>query len=103
MEFNFKVKILKPKLITKDEYPLFWWGEKNSTAPDKIGVCKVQIEEDTVICNSIIASGSIKHLINDIITSEFNPSDILSGRYEYTILLKEDVEGTEYVYGFCLL
>lgn len=103
MELKFKVKTLKPELIIKDEYPLFWWGEKNSTAPDKIGVCKVQLEEDIVMCNSTITSGSIKHSINDIITSEFNPADILAGRYEYAILLKEDVEGTEYVYGLCLL
>lgn len=102
MEFNFKVRTLRPELITKDEYPLFWWGEKHSTAPDKIGVCKVQIEEDNVICNATVNSGSIKHSINDMITSEFNPSDILTGRYEYAILLKEDVNGIEYIYGFCL-
>ena len=102
MEFEFKVQTNRPELITKDEYPLFWWGEKSTTAPDIIGVCKVQIEENNVICNAIVATGGIQHSINDIITSQFNPSDILVGKYEYGILLKDDAEGKEYVDGFCL-
>ena len=38
-----------------------------------------------------------------MITAEFRPNDILAEKFEYTILLKDDLEGNEYVYGFCLL
>jgi hypothetical protein len=102
MEFNFTVSTQKPELITKDEYPLFWWGEKNTALFDNIGLCKVQLEENKVICNATVTTGGIIHSINDITTAEFSPNDILAGKYEYAILFKNNSEGKEYVYGFCL-
>jgi len=57
----------------------------------------------------LISKHSGNHLFREffqwisMITAEFRPNDILAEKFEYTILLKDDLEGNEYVYGFCLL
>lgn len=102
MEFNFSVETKKPALVIKEEYRLFWLPNKNNISPDEIGSCKVQVEGNQVVCMATVSTGGIQHSINDVTTAEFSPNDILAGKYEYGILLKDDIEGNEYVYGFCL-
>jgi len=102
MEFDFSVKTQRPELITKEEYPLFWWGNKNTTAPDNIGFCKVKVDGSNVFCNAVVNTGGIQHSTNDVVIAEFKPDNINAGKYEYGILLKTDDDDQEYVYGFCL-
>lgn len=102
MEFSFLVEINNPELIISDEYKLFWFGNKNTISPDEIGYCKVTLNGNMVNCIAVVESGGIRHLINDVVISEFNSNGIFSGKYEYGILLKEDAEGNDYVHGICL-
>jgi hypothetical protein len=60
----------------------------------------VQINGDQINCSAAITTGGIQHSINDIITAEFKPSDVLGNKYG--ILFKDDIDGNEYVYGLCL-
>ncbi|MEJ0106908.1 MAG: hypothetical protein WDO19_32125 [Bacteroidota bacterium] len=102
MEINFSVETRKPELITKEEYPLFWCGDRNTATPDNIGLCKVKVEGNKVMCSANITTGGIRHSINDVVTAEFKPVDTITGKYEHGILFKDDNGGREFVYGFCL-
>lgn len=102
MEFDFSVKTQKPELVTKEQYPLFWWGDKNTAAPDNIGLCRVKVDGNNIFCAAVVNAGGIKHSINDVVIAEFKPDNITAGVYEYAILFKTDNEGSDYVYGFCL-
>lgn len=102
MKFNFTVYTEKPTLINKDEYPLFWLNSPNTYSPIDVGICKVQLFNNQVNCVGILTTGGVKTSINDIITAEFISTDVALGKYKYGILYKEDENGIEYVYGFCL-
>jgi len=103
MEFNFTIITEKTDLIIKEEYPLMWLYNKETGSNLKIGFCKVQVLENQVNCTATLSTGGIINTFNDITISEFKHSDILEGKFEYGILFKEDLEGNENVYGFCLL
>ena len=103
MEFNFKIKTLKPELIKNDEYPLFLQSAKNAGLFDDIGVCKVELENDNQVnCDATLTTGGIEHSINNVTTSKFLSTDVFAGKFEHRVLFKDDVHGNEYVYGFCL-
>ena len=102
MEFKFTVTTPSPELIKSEEYPLFWSSDNLIIPPIEIGRCKIQIENNEVKCTAIITTGGVRHSTNNITDSEFKASDIYADRYEYRILLKEDVNGNEGILGFCL-
>lgn len=103
MEFNFTVYTEKTILINKDKYPLFWLSDQNKYSPADIGTCKVQLFKNQVNCIGTLITGGIIHTINDIVTAEFISTNVDLGKYKYGILYKDDENGNQYIYGFCLL
>lgn len=103
MEFNFTINTEKNSLINKDEYPLFWISNRSTCSPTDIGTCKVQIFKNQINCKGLLTTGGIIHTINDIVTAEFKPVDVSLGKYKYGILYKDDENGNQYIYGYCLL